>query len=64
VTGGRCQRFRGNAERLEGDISVLEVTPSDWRAMSAFFRGNAERLEGDISFLEVTPSDLKTMSTF
>jgi hypothetical protein len=25
VTGGRRQRFRGNVERLEGDISVLEV---------------------------------------
>jgi hypothetical protein len=36
VTGGRRQRFRGNAERLEGGVSVLEVTPSDWRAASAF----------------------------
>jgi hypothetical protein len=44
VTGGRRQHFRGNTERLEGDVSVLEVTPSDLRAASAFFRGNAERL--------------------
>jgi hypothetical protein len=29
VTGGRRQRFRGNAERLEGDVSILEVMPSD-----------------------------------
>jgi hypothetical protein len=36
VTGGRHQRFRGNAERLEGDASVLEVTPSDLKTMSAF----------------------------
>jgi hypothetical protein len=36
VTGGRRQRFRGNGERLEDDVSVLEVTPSDLRAASAF----------------------------
>jgi hypothetical protein len=50
VTGGRRQRFRGNAERLEGRHQR--------------FRGNAERLEDDVSVLEVTPSDLKTTSTF
>jgi hypothetical protein len=36
VTGGRRQRFRGNGERLEDDVSVLEVTPSDLMAASAF----------------------------
>jgi hypothetical protein len=33
VIGKRRRHFRGNAERLEmmleGDVSVLEVTPSD-----------------------------------
>jgi hypothetical protein len=36
VTGGRRQRFRGNAERLEDDVSVLEVTPSGLKTASAF----------------------------
>jgi hypothetical protein len=49
VTRGRCQRFRGNAERLEGDASV---------------RGNAERLEDDVSDLEVMPSDWRATSAF
>jgi hypothetical protein len=31
------------AERLEGDVSVLEVTSSDLKTTSAFFRGNTER---------------------
>jgi hypothetical protein len=29
VIGKRRQHFRGNAERLKGDVGVLEATPSD-----------------------------------
>jgi hypothetical protein len=34
--------LESTVERLEGDVSVLEVTPSDLKTTSAFFRGDAE----------------------
>jgi hypothetical protein len=40
VVGKRRRHFRSNAERLEfvpeGDVSALEIIPSDCKAMSAF----------------------------
>jgi hypothetical protein len=55
--------LESTVERLEGDVSILEVMPSNL-TLCRSFRGNCRATEDNISVLEVAPNDLKTTSGF